>query len=92
MLAAAGIGRAEANRCKQVAKIAHGEFEQYIEDRRANGTPMSASDVVKTVARKASRNAVMQRETLPDLLHTGDLAELAGQESEHISVRMHPGK
>ena len=64
MLAAAGISRAEANRCEQIAKIESGEFEQYIEDKRANGAPISASDVVKTVAKKASRHAVMQRRSV----------------------------
>lgn len=75
MLRAAGISTASANRCEQVAKVDPQTFEALVGASRERGVPISASDVVK----KAAKGAVMQRATMPNVLHTGDLLDLGSQ-------------
>lgn len=75
VLKAAGISKAAANRCEQVAKVDKHVFEALVGASRASGHPITASAVVK----KAARGAVMQRAAMPNVLHTGDLADLGSQ-------------
>ena len=75
ILKAAGISKAAANRCEQVARVEKHVFEAHVGASRASGQPITASAVVK----KAAKAAVMRRAEMPNVLHTGDLAELGSQ-------------
>ena len=75
VLKAAGISKAAANRCEQVARVEKHVFEALVGASRARGQPITAAAVVK----KAAKGAVMQRAEMPNVLHTGDLAELGRQ-------------
>ena len=75
VLKAAGISKAAANRCEQVARVEKHVFEALVGASRARGQPITAAAVVK----KAAKGAVMQRAAMPNVLHTGDLDELGRQ-------------
>jgi N6-adenosine-specific RNA methylase IME4/Tfp pilus assembly protein PilP len=77
VLKLAGIGKDEAHRCEQLARVSKHEFESYIAQKKAAGTTVTADEVVKAVAKQTRKRDVAQRVETPDVLVAADLSDLA---------------